>query len=100
VYLGLGDNERAIQAFQVSLDEPNEVVMWLKVMPYFHPIRSDPRYITMFEEAGAGEIAALVGLVTPYSDSYRVILTSACEAGLSVPSCNAFTPSADLRCRS
>ena len=26
VYLGLGDNERAIQAFQVSLDEPNEVV--------------------------------------------------------------------------
>jgi hypothetical protein len=52
VYLGLGDKERAIQAFQVSLDEPNEVVMWLKVMPYFDPIRSDPRYSAMLKKLG------------------------------------------------
>lgn len=52
VYLGLGDKERAIQRLQVSIDEPNEVVMWLKVMPFFDPIRSDPRYILMPKKLG------------------------------------------------
>jgi tetratricopeptide (TPR) repeat protein len=52
VYLGLGDKERAIQAYQASLAEPIEAQMWMKVLPDYDPLRSDPKYIAVLKRLG------------------------------------------------
>jgi len=44
VYLGLGDKERALEWLGKAVEERSAGVSWLKVVPLFDPLRSDPRF--------------------------------------------------------
>jgi TolB-like protein/Tfp pilus assembly protein PilF len=43
-YLGLGDTEAAFGALEQAYLERSNILQFLKVHPYFDPIRSDPRF--------------------------------------------------------
>jgi TolB-like protein/Flp pilus assembly protein TadD len=43
-YLGLGDKEAAFGALEQAYVEQSNILQFLKVHPYFDPIRSDPRF--------------------------------------------------------
>jgi pentatricopeptide repeat protein len=43
-YLGLGDYERALEWLDRAFDERSNIVLNLKVHPFFDPLRNDPRY--------------------------------------------------------
>ena len=45
-YLGLGDNEQAFAALEQAYKEKSAILQWVKIHPYFDPIRSDPRFRT------------------------------------------------------
>jgi tetratricopeptide (TPR) repeat protein len=44
VYLSLGEKDQAFNWLQKMFDERSSGVTWLKVDPFFDPIRADPRY--------------------------------------------------------
>jgi tetratricopeptide (TPR) repeat protein len=44
IYLGLGQNERAIAALEEAYHERSTLLGYLKMDPRFDPIRSDPRF--------------------------------------------------------
>lgn len=44
IYLGLGQNERAIAALEDAYRERSTLLGYLKMDPRFDPIRSDPRF--------------------------------------------------------
>lgn len=43
-YLGLGENEEAFTWLEEAYKEHSNILQWLKVHPYFDPIRGDPRF--------------------------------------------------------
>jgi len=43
-YLGLGDNEEAFAWLEQGYNEHSNILQWLKVHPYFDPLRDDPRF--------------------------------------------------------
>ncbi|MGH8221134.1 MAG: tetratricopeptide repeat protein [Steroidobacteraceae bacterium] len=43
-YLGLGDTDRAFQWLEQAYAEQSNILQFLKVHPFFDPIRSDPRF--------------------------------------------------------
>jgi hypothetical protein len=43
-YLGLGDQEAAFRALEQAYIERSNILQFLKVHPYFDPIRGDPRF--------------------------------------------------------
>jgi TolB-like protein/Flp pilus assembly protein TadD len=42
-YLGLGDHEQAFAWLDRAYDEHSAMIQWLRVHPFFDPIRADPR---------------------------------------------------------
>jgi tetratricopeptide (TPR) repeat protein len=53
-YLGLGDNEQAFYWLEQAYKEQSNILQFLKVHPYFDPIRSDPRFADLVRRVGLG----------------------------------------------
>ena len=51
-YLGLGDNEQAFVWLEQAYKEQSNILQWLKIHPYFDPIRSDPRFEDLLHRVG------------------------------------------------
>jgi serine/threonine-protein kinase len=52
IYLGLGDNERAMQQLEKSYQERDWHLRILKEEPFFNALKSDPRYIDLLTRMG------------------------------------------------
>jgi pentatricopeptide repeat protein len=53
-YLGLGDNEQAFVWLEQAFKEKSNMLQWVKIHPYFDPIRSDPRFADLLRRIGLG----------------------------------------------
>lgn len=53
-YLGLGDNEEAFAWLEQGYKEHSNILQWLKVHPYFDPLRDDPRFKDLLRRVGLG----------------------------------------------
>jgi TolB-like protein/DNA-binding winged helix-turn-helix (wHTH) protein/Tfp pilus assembly protein PilF len=51
-YLGLGDNEQAFASLERAYQEKAEILCYLKVHPFFDPLRGDPRYRNLVHRVG------------------------------------------------
>jgi predicted Zn-dependent protease len=51
-YLGLGENDEALSWMEQGYKEQSNILQWLKVHPYFDPIRSDPRFKDLIRRVG------------------------------------------------
>jgi tetratricopeptide (TPR) repeat protein len=51
-YLGLGDNEQAFTWLEQAYQEQSNILQYLKVHPYFDPIRGDPRFADLVRRTG------------------------------------------------
>jgi TolB-like protein/Tfp pilus assembly protein PilF len=51
-YLGLGDNERAFVWLEHAYKEQSAILQFLKVHPFFDPLRGDPRFIDLVRRVG------------------------------------------------
>ena len=51
-YLGLGDNERALTWLERAYEEKSNILQWIKVHPYFDPLRDDPRFSNLIHRVG------------------------------------------------
>jgi adenylate cyclase len=50
VYLGLRDDNKAMDWLEKAYDERSFWLLWLKVDPLFHPLRSDPRFQALYKK--------------------------------------------------
>jgi TolB-like protein/Tfp pilus assembly protein PilF len=53
-YLGLGENEEAFAWLEQAYKEQSNMLQFVKVHPYFDPIRSDPRFADLVRRVGLG----------------------------------------------
>ena len=53
-YLGLGDNEQAFAWMERAYQEQSNILQFLKVHPFFDPLRSDPRFANLVRRVGLG----------------------------------------------
>jgi serine/threonine-protein kinase len=53
-YLGLGDNEQAFVWLERAYKEQSTILQFVKVHPYFDPIRNDPRFVDLVHRVGLG----------------------------------------------
>ena len=44
VYAGIGENDHAFEWLERVYNERDGIIYWLKAMPVFDPLRSDPRF--------------------------------------------------------
>jgi pentatricopeptide repeat protein len=51
-YLGLDDNEQALAWMEKAYEEQSNILGFLKVHPYFDPLRGDPRFIELVHRVG------------------------------------------------
>jgi TolB-like protein/Flp pilus assembly protein TadD len=51
-YLGLGDNEQAFAWLDQGYTEHSNILLFVKVHPYFDPIRGDPRFAELVRRVG------------------------------------------------
>ena len=51
-YLGLGDNEQAFAWLERAYQEQSNILQFLKVHPFFDPLRSDPRFADLVRRVG------------------------------------------------
>ncbi|HXA07208.1 MAG TPA: tetratricopeptide repeat protein [Bryobacteraceae bacterium] len=51
-YLGLGDNERAIAWLERAYKEQSMIMQYIKVHPFFDPLRGDPRFADLVRRVG------------------------------------------------
>ncbi len=51
-YLGLGENEQAFAWLEQAYQEQSNILLSLKVHPFFDPIRGDPRFADLVRRAG------------------------------------------------
>jgi TolB-like protein/Tfp pilus assembly protein PilF len=51
-YLGLGENEEAFAWLEQAYKEQSNMLQFVKVHPYFDPIRSDPRFADLIRRVG------------------------------------------------
>ncbi|MGP0071309.1 MAG: tetratricopeptide repeat protein [Bryobacteraceae bacterium] len=51
-YLGLGDNNQAFVWLEQAYKEQSNILQFLKVHPYFDPIRADPRFADLIRRVG------------------------------------------------
>ena len=51
-YLGLGENDQAFASLEQAYKEQSNILQFLKVHPYFDPIRSDPRFADLVHRVG------------------------------------------------
>jgi TolB-like protein/Tfp pilus assembly protein PilF len=52
IYIGLGDNDRAFEWLERAFEARSWQLGFLKVEPFFDPIRSDPRYTDLLRRIG------------------------------------------------
>jgi TolB-like protein/DNA-binding winged helix-turn-helix (wHTH) protein/Tfp pilus assembly protein PilF len=50
-YLGLGDKEEAFAWLERSIEERSKIIQFLKVQPFFDPLRGDPRFAAFLRRA-------------------------------------------------
>ena len=53
-YLGLGENEEAFAWLEQAYKEQSNMLQFVRVHPYFDPIRSDPRFADLVRRVGLG----------------------------------------------
>jgi pentatricopeptide repeat protein len=53
-YLGLGQNDQAFVWLEEAYNEQSNILQFLKVHPYFDPIREDPRFPELLRRVGLG----------------------------------------------
>jgi TolB-like protein/tetratricopeptide (TPR) repeat protein len=53
-YLGLGDNEQAFAWMERAYQEQSNILQFLKVHPFFDPLRGDPRFTNLVRHVGLG----------------------------------------------
>jgi tetratricopeptide (TPR) repeat protein len=51
-YLGLGDYEQAFVWFEGAYQEQSNILQFLKVHPFFDPVRDDPRFTDLVHRVG------------------------------------------------
>jgi tetratricopeptide (TPR) repeat protein len=51
-YLGLGDSDQVFVWLEEAYKEQSEILQYVKVCPYFDPIRSDPRFAEVVRRVG------------------------------------------------
>lgn len=51
-YLGLGDNDQAFTWLEQAYQEQSNILQFLKVHPYFDPLRDDPRFKDLLRRVG------------------------------------------------
>jgi tetratricopeptide (TPR) repeat protein len=51
-YLGLGENDQAFVWLEEAYKEQSNILQFLKVHPFFDPIRSDPRFAELVRRVG------------------------------------------------
>lgn len=51
-YLGLNDKEQAFVWLEEAYKEHSNILQWLKVHPYFDPLRDDPRFKDLLHRVG------------------------------------------------
>ncbi len=51
-YLGLGENEEAFVWLEQAYKEQSNMLQFVKVHPYFDPIRKDPRFADLVRRVG------------------------------------------------
>src|SRR5690242_14693201 len=51
-YLGVGDNEQAFAWLEQAYKEQSNILQFLKVHPYFDPLRGDPRFANLVHRVG------------------------------------------------
>jgi hypothetical protein len=50
--MGLGDRDRAVESLWKGAREHSQSLVFLKVDPFFDPVRSDPRFKALLRELG------------------------------------------------
>jgi tetratricopeptide (TPR) repeat protein len=50
VYLGLGENEKAIDWLEKAYEERSTWIGWLKIQPMLDPLRSNPRFQMLYKK--------------------------------------------------
>ncbi len=53
-YLGLGENDQAFTWLEEAYKEQSNILQFLKVHPFFDPIRGDPRFADLVRRVGLG----------------------------------------------
>ena len=53
-YLGLGENDQAFLSLEQAYQEQSNILQFLKVHPFFDPIRGDPRFADLVRRVGLG----------------------------------------------
>jgi hypothetical protein len=51
-YLGLGDREQTFVWLEQAYKEHSNILLFMKVHPYFDPIRNDPRFKDLMHRVG------------------------------------------------
>ena len=51
-YLGLGDYDQALAGFEQAYQEKSNILQFLKVHPFFDPVRYDPRFKDLLRRVG------------------------------------------------
>jgi tetratricopeptide (TPR) repeat protein len=51
-YLGLGDNEQAFASLEQAYQEQSNILQFLKLHPFFDPLREDPRFADLVRRVG------------------------------------------------
>jgi TolB-like protein/Tfp pilus assembly protein PilF len=51
-YLGLGDYDQAFAWFEKAYEEKSNILQFLKVHPFFDPVRGDPRFVNLVHRVG------------------------------------------------
>lgn len=58
VYLGLGDNDAALEQLQMAVDERSDWMVDANVDPWFDPLRDDPRFTTLLRHLSLPNLEA------------------------------------------
>jgi TolB-like protein/DNA-binding winged helix-turn-helix (wHTH) protein/Tfp pilus assembly protein PilF len=51
-YLGIGDNEQALAWLERAYQEKSDILPYIKVEPFFDPLRGDPRFADLLRRVG------------------------------------------------
>jgi TolB-like protein/tetratricopeptide (TPR) repeat protein len=51
-YMGLGDYDQAFVWFERAYEEKSNILQFLKVHPFFDPVRGDPRFVDLVHRVG------------------------------------------------
>jgi TolB-like protein/tetratricopeptide (TPR) repeat protein len=54
-YLALGDYDEAFAWFELAYQEKSETLQYLKVNPFFDPVRQDPRFVDLVRRVGLAQ---------------------------------------------